>query len=329
MKKFSSLSRKTKGIISLSLVLALVMTICFGTSVLSARPDEELGIDNLMAPKDPTIESSTEGLSWKPLQDSTDDGAIAQQQFFLVHTEDAKQGSKSLKILPGANTRLWLNPVFKSNTWYEISFWAKKSAATGRLTIKPWWKCDNVVYDCTIEVTEASTDWVQYAADFYVTSGYAKLDAWNGYCFEIKMEGGTEGVLVDDIKIREILANTPTPSPTPSPSPTVSPTPEPTPVPTAAPTEKPVVKVKSVKLNKSKITIYVKKSFQLKATVSPKNAVNKKVTWTTSNKKVAKVNKSGKVTGVKAGKAKITAKTKNGKKAVCRVTVKKAKKKKK
>ena len=48
----------------------------------------------------------------------------------------------------------------------------------------------------------------------------------------------------------------------------------------------------------------------------------KKVTWTTSNKKVATVSSKGVVKGVKAGKAVITAKTSDGRKATWKVTVK-------
>lgn len=75
-----------------------------------------------------------------------------------------------------------------------------------------------------------------------------------------------------------------------------------------------------IKLNKSAVTLYTsgKTTVTLKATVSGKN---KKVTWKSSNKKVATVNSKGKVTAKKAGTATITA-TANGKKVKCKVTVK-------
>lgn len=83
------------------------------------------------------------------------------------------------------------------------------------------------------------------------------------------------------------------------------------------------VKVKSVKLNKTKATIKKGKTLQLKATVKPKNATNKAVTWSSSNKKIATVSKNGKVKGIKKGTVTITVKTKDGKKkAKCKVTVK-------
>lgn len=81
--------------------------------------------------------------------------------------------------------------------------------------------------------------------------------------------------------------------------------------------------VTKVKLNKTKLTMNVGNSVGLKATVSPSNANNRKLTWTSSNKKVATVTSSGKVKAVAAGTAVITAKAKDGsgKKATCKITV--------
>ncbi len=86
------------------------------------------------------------------------------------------------------------------------------------------------------------------------------------------------------------------------------------------------VKVKKVALSKKTATVYVGKKVTLKATVTPKNATDKAVTWKTSSSKIAKVTSKGVVTGVKAGTATITATAKDGskKKATCKVTVKKA-----
>ncbi|NMM95482.1 alpha-amylase [Bifidobacterium sp. DSM 109960] len=61
-------------------------------------------------------------------------------------------------------------------------------------------------------------------------------------------------------------------------------------------------------------------SAQLSATVSPSNATDRTVAWSSSNAAVASVDKSGKVTGVKAGTAKVTAKA-GGRTAVVEVTV--------
>lgn len=78
-----------------------------------------------------------------------------------------------------------------------------------------------------------------------------------------------------------------------------------------------VFAAKKVKLNKTKATIYVGKTVQLKVLNNRKG-----VKWSTSNKKVATVSKKGKVKGIKAGKATITAKI-SKKKYKCVITVKK------
>lgn len=79
----------------------------------------------------------------------------------------------------------------------------------------------------------------------------------------------------------------------------------------------------TISLNKKKCTLQVGKTVKLKASVKPSKK-KKKVTFKTSNKKVATVSKKGVVKGKKAGKATITAKIKGTKKkATCKVTVKK------
>ena len=82
--------------------------------------------------------------------------------------------------------------------------------------------------------------------------------------------------------------------------------------------------VTSIKLNATKKTIYNGKSFTLKATVNPKNAAYKAVTYKSSNKKIATVTSKGVVKGIKPGKATITVTAKDGSKksAKCTVTVK-------
>ena len=81
------------------------------------------------------------------------------------------------------------------------------------------------------------------------------------------------------------------------------------------------ISVTGVTLNKSTLSIQVGGSETLTATVAPKDASNKKVTWKSSNEAVATV-ANGKVTGVKAGEATITVTTDDGgKTATCKVTV--------
>lgn len=74
---------------------------------------------------------------------------------------------------------------------------------------------------------------------------------------------------------------------------------------------------KKVKLNKSKLSLYVGKSYKLKL----KNN-KKKVKWSSSKKKVASVSSKGKVKARRKGHCKIIAKVAK-KKYVCKVTVKK------
>lgn len=86
--------------------------------------------------------------------------------------------------------------------------------------------------------------------------------------------------------------------------------------------KKKTIKVSSVSLNKSKVTMYVDGKVTLKATILPSNATNKNVTWSSSNKKVVTV-KNGVVTGVAKGTATVTVTTKDGKKtAKATITVK-------
>lgn len=82
--------------------------------------------------------------------------------------------------------------------------------------------------------------------------------------------------------------------------------------------------VTSIKLNAAKKTIYNGKSFVLKATVNPKNAAYKAVTYKSSNRKIATVTSKGVVKGIKPGRVVITVTAKDGSKKVakCTVTVK-------
>ena len=81
--------------------------------------------------------------------------------------------------------------------------------------------------------------------------------------------------------------------------------------------------VTKVTLNKKTAKITQGKKIKLKATLTPKKASNKKVIWTSSNKKIAKVSSNGTVTAVKKGSATITATAADGsgKKASCNITV--------
>ena len=115
---------------------------------------------------------------------------------------------------------------------------------------------------------------------------------------------------------------TPIPKPTAVPQPTATPKPTVTPAPTATP--KPV-KVSSITLNQTSLTMTSKgQTASLTATVSPGNAENKNITWSSSNSSVATVNANGTITAVANGTADITATAADGSgvSAKCSVTVK-------
>lgn len=82
-------------------------------------------------------------------------------------------------------------------------------------------------------------------------------------------------------------------------------------------------RVTSVKMSREFATCFVGHTTQLKATVRPKKASIKKLKWTSSDTKIARVSSIGKVTGISAGEVTITAKAKDGsgKKAQCIVRI--------
>ena len=85
------------------------------------------------------------------------------------------------------------------------------------------------------------------------------------------------------------------------------------------------VKVTSVSLNKTSAEIYLNNNtgFSVSATVSPSNATNKNITWSSSNSNIASVN-NGYITAHNPGMATITVKTVDGnKQASINVVVKK------
>ena len=84
------------------------------------------------------------------------------------------------------------------------------------------------------------------------------------------------------------------------------------------------VSVRGVSLDRATLSLKKDETETLIATVSPSNATNKNVSWSSSNEEVATVDNGGKVTGVKAGEAMITVTTADGSKtATCTVVVQK------
>ena len=83
------------------------------------------------------------------------------------------------------------------------------------------------------------------------------------------------------------------------------------------------VPVSGLTLNQNTLALFAGDSATLTAAVTPDNATNKTLTWTSSNTAVATVDQSGKVTAVAPGTAAITVTTNDGsgKVASCPVTV--------
>ena len=91
--------------------------------------------------------------------------------------------------------------------------------------------------------------------------------------------------------------------------------------PTTTPTpENQNVEVTDISLNKNSLGLIIGNSDTLTANITPSNATNKSVTWSSSNSSIISVDNSGKVTAKAIGSATITAKTANGKEASATVT---------
>lgn len=82
------------------------------------------------------------------------------------------------------------------------------------------------------------------------------------------------------------------------------------------------ISVEKVELNVTTYEMKVGDNFLLTATVTPKDAINQKVEWITSDETVATVDKNGKVHAIKVGTITITVTTEDsGKTATCEITV--------
>ena len=80
------------------------------------------------------------------------------------------------------------------------------------------------------------------------------------------------------------------------------------------------VDVTGVSVSPSSYTISEGESYTLMATVTPSNATDKSITWTSDNPAAVSVSSTGTITGKAAGTAYITARSSNGKSARCFVT---------
>lgn len=88
-------------------------------------------------------------------------------------------------------------------------------------------------------------------------------------------------------------------------------------------TEPTDIKVTSINLNTDNYVMYSNQYLQLKAIVSPTNATNKNVTWSSNNTKIATVDNNGKVKALKVGNTTIIATSTDGSNvsAKCKIKV--------
>lgn len=132
-----------------------------------------------------------------------------------------------------------------------------------------------------------------------------------------------DGVILNPSRLITREAVTAAPKPTETTTTTTVPKTSNNTEPSSTPSPSTPVAVSGVALNKKVATVNVGKKVTVKATVTPANADNKTLVWTSSNTKIATVS-NGVVKGVKAGRVIITAKTTDGSNisATCTVTVK-------
>ena len=83
-----------------------------------------------------------------------------------------------------------------------------------------------------------------------------------------------------------------------------------------------IARVASVAVTPVELTLYIGQSSNLTATITPDNASDKTVVWSSQNAEIAEVDQNGKVTAKKTGQTTITVTTNDGAKtASCAVTV--------
>jgi RNA polymerase subunit RPABC4/transcription elongation factor Spt4 len=80
------------------------------------------------------------------------------------------------------------------------------------------------------------------------------------------------------------------------------------------------VPVDSVRLNKTSVTLKVGEKVELEYTISPENAKNQEVSWSTSNNDVVEIT-DGTILGLEEGSCVVTVKSSNGKTAECDVII--------
>ncbi len=81
------------------------------------------------------------------------------------------------------------------------------------------------------------------------------------------------------------------------------------------------VEIESISLNKTSLSMTAGDKETIKATISPDNATEKSIAYTSSNTNVASVSSNGEIKALSQGNTTIIATSSNGKKAECKITV--------
>jgi hypothetical protein len=129
-------------------------------------------------------------------------------------------------------------------------------------------------------------------------------DNFNNLVEQISSVLEERGNVTEDSTVNSLVDNTADkiinpPAPSAPPSPSVSP---------------PIVAVTAVRINQEDQTLVIGGTLKLSVTITPGNATNKKVTWSSDNESVATVSTQGTVTAVSEGTAIITVTTVSGNK---------------
>lgn len=200
------------------------------------------------------------------------------------------------------------------------------------MTVKEFWE-NNAEFELEYEGNETALDSLEHQINgkepeecgielfnFGSTLYAQQLEDVENYCepgvYTLTVSHPESGI-TSSVKL--ILKTEFQPGPEPEPEPSVTPPTEP-PKPVTPPVSQ---KVTDVKLNYSSLSMQNGKSAVLRAQVTPSNAANKKLSWSSSDSGVAVVNQDGTVTAKAPGTAVITATSVDGsgKYAQCRVTV--------
>ncbi len=82
------------------------------------------------------------------------------------------------------------------------------------------------------------------------------------------------------------------------------------------------IRLRKITLNYKSRSLRVGGTLQLSVKFTPSNATDRRIKWTSGNRKIATVDSKGKVHALKKGRVTITARSATGKRVTCRITIK-------